>query len=356
MKKILIAALALCLLAPGTLAQEVRIAREIAPNLTIDAEVADPETAALPVLECTYIDYAAQDPGRFTFLPAGFPDGKRENERGIFWIPDGREDLSVILGNEGWFTCIHPEGHWVYSAILYAPQAELPQDRDLRFMDRSQAENAAAAFLRSLGIQESAVTSLSAISKETYDALYEMSREDHEEELEYGKLGATQWYDWPTQDVCYVVECTAAYQGVPFLWDDALGSSMSGSIDPNFQEPFTNNKQYWPGITLYLFEQGVKYLDVRNAFSCRPDGEAAQILSRDEAVEAFAQTGPRPQTSQMHTVTQIGLYYVMCPADGRMMARPYWLFTIERQQKAPLAPAKSYFFLNAHTGQWEGEW
>ena len=235
MKKILIATLALCLLVPGALAQEARIAREIVPNLTIDAEVSAPETTALPVLECAYIDYAAQDPGRFTFLPAGFPDGQVENEEGIFWIPDGREDLTVILGHEGWFSCIHPEGFWVYSAILYAPQAELPEGQDLRFMDRSQAENAAAAFLRSLGIQESAVTSLSAISKETYDALYEMGREDHEEELEYGKLGATQWYDWPTQDVCYVVECMAAYQGVPFLWLGALeGSNTRGSIDPNF--------------------------------------------------------------------------------------------------------------------------
>lgn len=355
MKKVLIVILSLCLFVPGAHAQGARLAREIAPYLVIDAAISGPEIAELPALECSYINYAAQDPVRFTFLPPGFSADQMANgEIGRFWFPDGREDIAVILGDSGWFHCIHPEAYWVYSAILYAPDAELPKNQDLRFMDQNQAENAAAAFLRSLGIQESMITTLSTVNKETYDALYQMGRKEHEKDLRQGlaKLGATQWYDWPSQDVCYVMECTPTYQGVPFLWGDALGSSMAVSLDPNFQAPFTNNKQYWPSITLYYFEQGVKYLDMRNAISCQPDGEAAQILSLDEAVEAFAQTGPRPQIAQPHIVTNIDLYYVLRPEGGRMIARPYWLFTIEWEQKAP----KSYFFLNAHTGQWEGEW
>ena len=362
-RKILLLAIVILWCSQSVFAEETqRYTQELSEYLHIDAVVQDPGVDELPILSCAYIDYAEYDFADFSFFPEGLSADMIEEHRvdeGTEWehtVCTAKQNAyleELRYTSDGYFNFSTPMGHLVFSAILYATHdAEIPFNQDLHFMTCEAAENAAKEFLATLGMSQSAVNGIQTISKDVYDALYEFGREWHEADLSEGltKLGATEWYDWPTQDVCYVLNCSPAYQGVPFVAQNALQTSSSS------MENLMDAQGYWPSIELYWFAEGVEYLDIANAVCYQAVGEAAKILSFEEAVERFVNGGPRLLSLQQQTVTEIGLYYIIRPEAEGYIARPYWVFVAEREQREPLHAVKSYLFLDAHSGEWSGEW
>ncbi len=306
-----------------TYAEETIHLSETIGRLSIDASISG--TALIELPDC----YVAKKDMRVyqQDVPSMFPISTQyvctNDEQGNFLYAD---DLSNAV------TCV----------INIDISSQIPDlDYELAFMSRDDVEKYITEFMEQhFGISVS-IYKTCALKQSTYESLYEDQRSILEQELiAGGKQGATELIQWDSDDVCYIVYMFENIGNIPFF---ARGETAVSNMEIM---PYCLNRT---GIMALVFEDGIRYLKIENAWDVLSLTEATAILPAEDAISIYAQSVNDVITLNELLVTDIRLVYGVY--DG--YAHPFWSF--EKTQNTDVMCYTCHDFVDACSGDFIGD-
>lgn len=292
-------------------------------RLSIDASISG--TAPIELPDC----YVAKKDMRVyqQDVPSMFPISTQyvctNDEQGNFLYAD---DLSNAV------TCV----------INIDISSQIPDlDYELAFMSRDDVEKYITEFMEQhFGISAS-IYKTCALKRSTYESLYEDQRSILEQDLiAGGKQAATELIQWDSDDVCYIVYMFENIGNIPFF---ARGETAVSNMEIM---PYCVNRT---GIMALVFEDGIRYLKIENAWDVLSLTEATAILPAEDAISIYAQSVNDVITLNELLVTDIRLVYGVL--DG--YAHPFWSF--EKTQNTDVMCYTCHDFVDACSGDFIGD-
>lgn len=263
-----------------------------------------------------------------------------------------QQDTQTMFPESDQYTCVaDEEGNYLYTdnisdsitcLVNVDISSAIPDlDAELDFMGINNVEQYVIQFVEDhFGI--SAITyKTCALKRSTYEFLYEEARDILDADLAAGgKQGATDLIQWSSEDVCYIVFLFQSFDGIPFF---ARGETAVANMEVM---PYCVNRT---GIMAIVFEDGIRYLKIENAWDVSSSMEARKILTLDEAVSMYAQYINDIVALDELVVSDIRLVYGV--KDGH--ASPLWSF--EKEEITDSFHYTCHDFVDAYSGDIIGD-
>lgn len=306
-----------------TYAEETAHFSETIGRLSIDASVSRIDRSTAPDLYVEKKDMRAYQQD----VPSMFP------------ISDQFVCTSDELGN---FLYADNLSNAVTCLINMDISSQIPElDYELTFKSRGDIEKFVVEFMEHQFGLSTSVYKMCALKRSTYESLYEEQRSILEQDLAAGgKQGATELVKWNSDDVCYIVYLFENIGNIPFF---ARGETAVSNMEIM---PYCVSRT---GIVALIFEDGIRYLKIENAWDVSSLTEATAILPVEEAITIYAQSVNDVVTLNQLLVTDIRLVYGVL--DG--YAHPFWSF--EKVQNTDVMYYTCHDFVDACSGEFIGD-
>ncbi|MDO4357566.1 MAG: hypothetical protein Q4E13_13775 [Clostridia bacterium] len=311
-------ALALTLLT-GAAAQAEPYQAEMG-DVKFDLEYEVPTVEALPDLSFTPVNYRENGEAIAERLWVGeIPAPKEDDDDSIYYTGQRQELTCMSDGSVLFYTepAYYIEKTWLFTVTA----RQTTEGAELSWMTREQAGEAALELLKeTFGLDGMEVRSVVGMDVALYTELFAEPSTDR---------------DWVQDDLAYLVYARGEWKGIPFF---------AGNLQFRFhsEQPFLLTG---PAAVVLLMEDGVRGMILERGFEFEEAGEAAKLISMEEAAKLLADRKNSDEYDQKQTVWSAELCYSVLPEEGR--AHPYWCFTSE------LDGSHFFFyeFVDAVTGQ-----